>query len=617
MIAASPLVEQAAVVAREDVPGDVRLVAYVVADDPEDTEGLAAAVRTFAGRRLPEHMVPSAVVVMDVLPLTGNGKLDRKALPAPEYASGSGRGPANAREEALCAVFAEVLGLPEVGVDDNFFALGGHSLLAIRLASRVRAVCGVELGIRAVFDAPTVAGLAERLGGGGAVRTALAARERPARLPLSYAQRRMWFISQLEGKLATYNIPAVLHLTGPVDRAALNAALLDAIGRHEALRTVYAMADGEPYQRVLAPEGVTWELHTRDISAAELDESIAEALEYCFDLATEIPIHATLFEISPDEQVLVVIIHHIAGDGWSMGPLGRDVSFAYAARREGRTPVWEPLPVQYADYALWQRELLGDEGDAESVLAAQVAYWREALAGVPEELELPFDRARPAVASHVGHRLPVEVPAEVHARLVELARAEGVTVFMVLQAAFAVLLSRLGSGTDIPIGLATAGRTDVALDDLVGFFINTLVLRTDLSGDPTFTQVLSRVREASLSAFAHQDVPFEKLVEELSPARSMARHPLFQVMLTLQNNAEPMLSLPDVRTEELSQGSTMAKFDLELSVLETFDAHGAPAGLRGLVFAAADLFDVESVELLVARWVRVLDVVGGDPRLRV
>ncbi|WP_197523163.1 non-ribosomal peptide synthetase, partial [Actinokineospora pegani] len=527
VLAAHPALARVAVVVREDVPGDRRLVAYCVV--AQGADGLSAArLRADAAAQLPDHLVPAAFVLVDALPLTANGKLDRRALPAPEYRVGS-RAARTPREEALCALFAEVLGLPGVGAEDDFFASGGHSLLAVRLISRIRTALGVDVAIRDLFSAPTPAGLAVRTArlAGGPVRPPLVAVERPDVLPLSPAQRRLWFLAELADS-RTYNVPMVVELDGPVDADALRAALGDVVARHEVLRTVFPSVDGEPFQVVLPVEEVPplLSIGGRAGVGGAVDR-VESALAHGFDLSAEIPVRAWLFD-----RTLVLLMHHIAGDGWSMAPLTRDLSAAYAARRAGHAPDWAPLPVQYADYALWQRDLL-DSGVAET----QLAFWRSALDGAPPVLDLPTDRPRPAVATHRGGVVPFELDAGTHAALAALAARHGATVFMVLQAGLAAVLARLGAGTDIPIGSPVAGRLDEALDELVGFFVNTLVLRTDVSGDPTFGELVARVRDADLAAFEHQDLPFDLLVEELNPARSTAHHPLFQVMLVLQNNA--------------------------------------------------------------------------------
>ncbi|MCH0573408.1 amino acid adenylation domain-containing protein, partial [Streptomyces sp. MUM 136J] len=614
-LAAQPQVAQVAVIARDDRPGDKRLVAYAVLAPGHALDG--AELRASLGKRLPEFMVPSALVVLDALPLTVNGKLDRCALPAPEYDPTTAfRAPRTAREEALCVVFGEVLGLESVGIDDSFFDLGGHSLLATRVVSRIRTALGVEVPLQALFEAPTVAHLAERMGRADTARTALSPVERPTEIPLSFAQRRMWFLNRLEGTDAsTYNMPVVLRLDGVLDHGALTAALQDVLERHESLRTVFPEgADGIPSQTIRAAGADLIDVKAEPTTEELLAGLVAEVTGRGFDLTRELPLRVALFALAEDSHVLVMVLHHIAGDGWSMAPLAQDVGAAYEARVEGREAAWAPLPVQYADYALWQRELLGEESDPSSVLNRQVAFWSEALSGVPEQLELPTDRPRPAVASYQGDRVAFEVDAEVHTGLGALARETGSSVFMVVQAAFAALLSRLGAGTDIPIGSPIAGRTDEALDDLVGFFVNTLVLRTDVSGDPTFRELVERVREADLAAYAHQDVPFEHLVEVLNPARSMSRHPLFQVMLAFQNNAQAELQLPGVTlTAEVAEADT-AKFDLLLRVAERESAAG---GMDCHLEFATDLFDRSSAVSLVERFVRLLAEVVVSPDARV
>ncbi|MFJ1675389.1 amino acid adenylation domain-containing protein [Streptomyces sp. NPDC088251] len=606
-------VRQALALVREDRPGDKRLVVYAV---PETGARAAPGpLRAHTAGTLPEYMVPSAVVVLDRLPLTANGKVDRAALPAPEFgASAMARAPRTPEEEILCELFADVLGTDRVGIDDDFFALGGHSLLAMRLLSRIASTLGVRVGVKAIFDAPTVAGIAARLTTPDEARPPLVPADRGDRVPLSFAQRRLWFLNRLEGPSATYNVPLVLHITGRVDRTELRAALRDVVGRHESLRTVFPETDGRPGQHVLGPVEGAPVLETSDISPEQLPEAISETVVRGFDLVDRPPLRARLLTAG-DSAVLVVVTHHIVSDGWSLTPLLRDLSQAYASRCRGEAPGWTALPVQYADYALWQREVLGDEADPDSQLSRQLGYWTAALDGLPEELDLPTDRPRPEAASYRGANVPVALGAETHTRLMALARANGVSVFMVLQAGLAALLTRLGAGTDIPLGTPVAGRTDDALDELVGFFVNTLVLRTDTAGNPSFRELLARVRETDLAAYTHQDLPFERLVEELNPVRSLARHPLFQIMLILHNTERPEMSLAglDVRVEGAE--APVAKFDLSVSLWERYGPDGAADGVLGQIEYAEDLFDRPTVEALAARFQRLLAAAVAEPDL--
>ncbi|MFJ8934327.1 amino acid adenylation domain-containing protein [Streptomyces sp. NPDC102365] len=616
------------------VPHGDRLVAYVVptpaqppgADAPGSAPPAAARVpdpgvlRRHVAAVLPEHMVPAAFVVLETLPLTPNGKLDRRALPAPDFGAGAvGTLPRTPREEILCGLFADVLGLERVGVHDDFFALGGHSLVAMRLAARVRAVLGAEASLRTVFEAPTVARLAEALRDrAGAELPVLAPADRPRRLPLSFAQQRLWVLYRVEGPSPTYNIPLVWRLSGALDADALRLAVDDLVARHEPLRTVFPEEDGRAHQLVLDPARAGVAVRTAAVTGGEeLAERLAEAVGYGFELDREAPLRVHLFRTAEDEHVLLLLLHHIAGDEWSDRPLTRDLAAAYAARTAGRTPEWAPLPVQYADYSQWQRAVLGDEKDPQSLAARQLAYWKQALEGLPEELALPVDRPRPLEASYRGGVVDLSLDPALAAGLRELARSGNVSMFMIVQAAVAALLTRLGAGTDIPLGSPIAGRSEEALEDLVGFFLNTLVLRTDTSGDPAFRELLARVRETDLAAFDHQDVPFERVVDVLNPARSLSRHPLFQVMVVyLAAGGEgDFLTGLEARREEA--GATGAKFDLSFDFVERAagqDVEGGDGrGVDGVLEYSTDLFDHATAEAIAARLVRLLRAVAAAP----
>ncbi|MFG2089078.1 amino acid adenylation domain-containing protein [Spirillospora sp. NPDC048824] len=598
------------------------------ANDPvaaRDHGVLAGRVREALKRRLPGYMVPSAIMTLDALPLTVNGKLDRRALPDPgrggprgEGRGGGSRAPRTPVERLLCTLFAEVLDVPGAGVDDDFFDLGGHSLLATRLVGRARKVLGAELAIRDLFEAPTVAELAGRVhrdaGADAAARPALGPRERPARIPLSSAQRRLWMLDQLlredDGPRGAYHLPLAVRLRGDLDLAALEAAIADVTARHESLRTVFTEHDGVPYQRILAPEEARPVL---EVAACAPEDVIARP----FDLGTEIPLRVAVFPEGEREHLLLAVFHHIAFDEWSFGPFARDVAEAYTARLDGAPPAWEPPPVQYADHTLWQRELLGDPLDPGGVHARQLDHWARALAGVPEEIPLPVDRPRPGTAGQRGGTLAATLPPGLTRRLRGVARDAGASMFMVCQAAVAALMHRMGAGDDIPLGSPVAGRTEEAARDLVGFFVNTLVLRADVSGDPAFTELLARVREADLAGLANQDLPFEAVVEALRPRRVPGRNPLFQVMVGYENQGVGDVRFPGLEQREASFGPGAAKFDLDFIFRDGADARGGTDTLGLVVDYSADLFDRDTVAAMADGLIALLEAVAADPGIRV
>ncbi|MDX6241971.1 MAG: hypothetical protein QOG10_6818, partial [Kribbellaceae bacterium] len=597
------------------------------ANDPHANTKVSA-VRQRLSAWLPEYMVPAQIVVLDEFPLTSSGKLDRKALPAPVFAATPFRAPQTPTEKIVAGVFAEVLGVDRVGLDDDFFALGGDSLIATRVSARLQLALDREVPVRYLFDASTVGDLVDYLHRhrGGPARLPLRAMQRPAVIPLSFAQGRLWFLGQLQGPSPVYNMPVALRLRGRLDADALGAALADVVARHESLRTLFAASEGKPQQLVIPVERADfgWDVVDADgWSASRLDEAIGSATQYTFDLAIEIPLRARLFRIAEDEHVLVAVVHHIAADGWSIAPLVRDLGVAYASRCAGQDPGWAPLAVQYVDYTLWQRAQLGEIDDSHSRVAAQLAYWEDTLAGMPERLDLPTDRPYPAVADQRGATGAVDWPAELQQQVARVAREHNATSFMVVQAALAVLLSKISASSDVAVGFLIAGRRDPALDELVGFFVNTLVLRVDLAGDPTVAELLAQVGARSLEAFEHQDVPFEVLVERLNPARSLTHHPLVQVVLGWQNlpwqgvgqdgDAAAGLVLGDLEVAPLPLDTQSARMDLAISLSERWDKTGEPAGIGGLVEFRTDVFDAASIEVLIERLRRVLVAMTADP----
>ncbi|HYC03628.1 MAG TPA: amino acid adenylation domain-containing protein [Azospirillaceae bacterium] len=574
---------------------------------------LVPLLREHLAATLPDFMIPASFQWLDRLPLSANGKVDRKALPLPLLGAeraAAYRAPREAREAVLAELFQDLLGLHRVGIDDDFFALGGHSLLATRLASQVRSVLGVELAVRTVFEHPTVAALADHLRA-AAVAEAMEILPRPERLPLSFAQSRLWFLDRLEegGEGgARYNVPVALRLRGPLDVPALERALTLLVMRHETLRTAFPLVEGEPVQEILPPDG--FRLERRRVEDEErLDRAVEALLRHRFDIARDLPLRAALLELGAEDHVLAIIVHHIAFDGWSAGIFLSELADAYSALRDGDAPNLPDLPLAYADFAVWQRTRLSL---SEGPMAREAAYWREALRGSPAQLALPTDRPRQPVRLRRAGFVRLDVGEELRARLAVLAQGQGASLFMVLLAALSVVLSRWSGQTDVLVGTPVANRTRREVEGLVGFFVNTLVMRTRLDGDPTVAELLARVREAALGAYAHQELPFEKLVEMLQPERTLGESPLFQVMLVLQNTPlADAARLPGLAVEVLPPRRDVARFDLTLSFTERDD------DLQGLIEFDADLFDEATIERLGGHLRRVLEAMAELPARRV
>ncbi len=599
-----PAVRETVVVTREPAPGDVRLAAFVV------LKGEAGDLRGHLKSLLPEYMVPWAIVPLDELPLLPNGKVDRKALVRLEMQTGeaAGEAPRTPAEELLARLWCEVLEVPSVGIHDNFFTLGGHSLLATQLVSRLRESLGVELPLRQIFETPTVADLALALPGLSGTGMRPLGADRGEEAPLSFAQERLWFLDRFEPGSAAYNMPAALRITGGLDAAALAAAFGEISRRHEVLRAGFPDSGGRPIQRLIP--WTPWTLPVDDLSAlpeeereAALESRVREEATRLFDLTRPPLLRTVLLRLHPREHVLVVLLHHIVADGWSVGVLLRELTALYGAYRQGQPSPLPPLPGQYADFAAWQREWLSGP-----VLEEQLAWWRRTLAGAPDTLDLPADHRRPATQTYRGAHLPVAVPAGLAADLGALARDLGATPFMVLLAAFDTLLARLSGQRDLVVGSPIANRNRLEIEPLIGCFVNTLALRADLSADPAFGDLVGQIREVTLGAYAHQDLPFERLVEELLPARDPGRTPLFQVVFALQNAPAGALALPGVEAALLAVETGIAKFDLTL-ILE--EAPGG--GLSGVLEHSTDLFEGATAERWAGHLLTLLQGIVAEP----
>jgi amino acid adenylation domain-containing protein len=602
-----PAVLQSAVLVRKSDGHEARLVAYVV-PNPGQTAA-TAVLRSHLKKKLPDYMVPAQFVLLPELPLNSSGKVDRHALPDVEAGAGEGRAPRTPEEEVLCQIFAEVLGLERVSIDDNFFDSGGHSLMATRLASRVRSMLGVELPLRTLFESPTVAGLRPHLRQAEKARAPLTAESRPERLPMSYAQQRLWFFDQLQGKSAEYNVPEALRLRGEVDYSALERALWAIVQRHEILRTRFAEAeDGQPVQ-IVDPEsrvflqiedlsGLDEGSRQRQITAAKKNEQ-----EQPFDLARGPLLRMKLFKLDEHDHILLRTFHHIVTDGWSQATFNREFMLLYDAFHQNQADPLQPLSVQYADFALWQRKWL------DATLTDQLAYWKHQLAGIPEELALPKDRPRPPRQTFDAGACQISLSPEQTAALKRLSNGSQATLFMTLLALFATLLQRYSGQDDIVLGSPIANRQEEQLEQLVGFFVNSLVLRVRVNPAQTFSELLSGVRKMALDAYRHQDLPFERLVEELSPQRSLNKTPLYQILFLLQNAPMQAPALQGLEMEHLPGEGLHTHFDMELQAME----RGNTMGLFWVY--NRDLFDRWRIEQMARHYKRLVDAAIAEPNL--
>ncbi|MEQ1514818.1 MAG: amino acid adenylation domain-containing protein, partial [Lysobacteraceae bacterium] len=594
-LAACEDVHEAAVIAREDSPGEKRLVAYYIADTILD----AGDLRTRLSQQLPEYMVPAAFVRLETWPLTANGKLDRKALPAPDdaaYARGAYTAPEGEVEETLAATWGELLKLDRVGREDNFFELGGHSLLAVQLISRLHNIFHVEVPLRAVFESPTLSQLADRIAQADASQlSAIAVVEREIFMPLSLAQQRLWVLTQIDGASAAYHMGGALKLEGALDGPALQRALQRIVDRHEALRTQFVLVDGQPMQAIMAAAQIVSGIHDlrdrfdRDTVCRGLSDAF---MATPFDLRHDLPLRMQLIRLEDHVHELQVVMHHIVSDGWSIGIMLNELSRLYAADVQGQADPLPALPIQYVDYSQWQRAWLAD-GQCE----LQSAFWRKTLAGAPTFLELPADRSRPLQQDFAGEALDVQLDASLTSQLKTLSLRHGVTLYMTLLASWAAVLGRLSSQDEVVIGSPVAGRNRAEVESLIGFFVNTLALRIDVGDDPTIGELLARTKRQVLDAHAHQDLPFDQVVEAVKPPRSTGRSPIFQTMMTLNNQEVATLEMPGLNVLPVALDIGTAQFDLSLDL---FEGEGV---LSGSLSYATSLFDRGTAARYLGYWV--------------